>query len=272
MPNEVSIVWDTETVPDKERIKQCFYPEEDISPDEAYDKHITTLQEQGKSTFLKLEFHRIVALSMLIQDDMDDAAPDLILTTLSTEKLTEPQILAAFHKQLSSHTPKPRMVTFNGRGFDVPLIAMRALVNQVPIPLLFETGTRDRSFSYHNNYIYRYSDGKHLDVMDKIALFRYSSAPSLHSLAEACSIPGKIGIDGSGVAELTEQGRHKEVQEYCEHDVFSTALLYYRIQLITGSINKDEHDRRVKVLLQTAEEYNHDKYIVAYHQRNGGAH
>ena len=272
MRNEVSIVWDTETVPDKQRIKQCFYPSDPVSDEEAYEKYVASLVEQKKSTFLKLEFHKIVSLSMLIQDDMDDAAPDLVLKTLSAEKLTEAQIVEEFHKQLASHNPKPRMVTFNGRGFDVPLIAMRALVNQVPIPLLFETGTRDRSFSYHNNYIYRYSDGKHLDVMDKIALFRYSSAPSLHSLADSCNIPGKIGIDGSNVAGLIEEGRYKDVQEYCEHDVLSTALLYYRIQLITGAINKDEHDRRVKVLLQTAEEYSHDKYIAAYHSRNGGTH
>lgn len=118
---------------------------------------------------------------------------------------------------------RPTLITWWGRGFDVPVLEARALAHGVTARWL---GDRD--------YSYRYSNDKHLDLCDVLGHYGMSKGNKLDYFAKLVGAPGKFGFDGSMVAEAYEQGRYEEITHYCMTDVFQTALVWLRFRLMTG--------------------------------------
>ena len=121
---------------------------------------------------------------------------------------------------------RPVLVTFNGRRFDLPVIALRALCHGVPLGWYYrERGVR-----------YRFSEDAHLDLCDWLADHGASRAGSLDAVVRLIGLPGKIGIDGSQVEGLFQAGQLDAIQRYCLADVAQTALLFLRFRLLQGQL------------------------------------
>lgn len=129
---------------------------------------------------------------------------------------------------LSEHT----LVTWNGRGFDVPLLCLRALALGVPLPQWFG--------QYRARY--RYADNAHLDVKDFVSDYGAAKCGSLDQVARLVGLPGKLGTDGTSVAGLAAEGRWAEIHAYCLTDVAQTALLERRVAYLRGMLTL-EHAR-----------------------------
>lgn len=169
---------------------------------------------------------------------------------------TEEEILNNF-TQLTIKQ-KPTFVTFNGRGFDLPVIASRCLSH----------GITFRYYYALRNVRYRYSDEGHLDVMDYLADFGATKVSKLDMIAKLCGMPGKLGICGNDVAQLPLE----ETRNYCLSDVIQTAAIFLRLQLLRGEIDKEKYiqictnllefikdDVRVKT---TFDAINKDKFLL----------
>ena len=74
-----------------------------------------------------------------------------------------------------------------------------------------------------------------------------ANAP-LDDLAKLCGFPGKMGVDGSQVWSLYQEGRLAEIRDYCETDVVNTYLVYCRYLLLRGVLTRSAYDAEVELV------------------------
>jgi predicted PolB exonuclease-like 3'-5' exonuclease len=177
-------------------------------------------------------FNQIVTLGCML---LEDYAPKRL--GVAGEGKSEGEMLADFAHWLDSK--RPTVVTWNGRGFDMPVITSRALRHGVPMPWWFS----DR------NTRYRYSTEGHFDLMDFLNDFGASKSVRLDVYAKLVGFPGKVGVDGSQVAPLVHAGKIDEVNAYCLCDVVQTAAVFLRVELLRGSIEKARYKELAEVFL-----------------------
>jgi predicted PolB exonuclease-like 3'-5' exonuclease len=157
----------------------------------------------------------------------------------STADDRERQLLETFSAAVGS--ARPVLVTYNGRSFDLPVIALRSLCHAVPLAWYYrDKQVRDRR-----------SDAGHLDLCDWLADHGAVRAGKLDALTRLIGLPGKGvgGVDGSQVEGLYNSGQLELVQKYCLTDVVQTALLFMRFRLLQGGLPRAVYRERVAELL-----------------------
>lgn len=137
---------------------------------------------------------------------------------------------------------QPTLVTYNGRGFDLPVLANRCLRHGVPFRYYYQS----------RDVRYRFSPEGHLDLMDFIADFGASRSTRLDVVAKLCGMPGKVGIDGKDVGPMVHAGHLDEVRAYCLCDVVQTAGVFLRLQLVRGELSKTAYLAATNSLLEAA--------------------
>ncbi len=183
-------------------------------------------------------FHQVVAIGALW---MDDAYRPIKLGVVGPSK-SEPEVLEDFVRFVEER--RPDLVTYNGRGFDLPVIVARCLRHGVPFRHYFQS----------SDMRYRYSAQGHLDLMDYMTDHGASRAVPLDTLAKLIGLPGKVGVDGKDVGPLVHAGRLEEVHAYCLCDVVQTAGLFLRVQLLRGILDRDGYRGAMEHLLRLMEE------------------
>jgi 3'-5' exonuclease len=148
----------------------------------------------------------------------------------------ERSILEDFSKFVGRH--RPALVTYNGRTFDMPVLALRSLHCGVPMPWYY----RDRALRH------RYSESGHIDLCDWLADHGAARSSSLDALARLIGLPGKTGVDGSQIEGMFKAGLLARIQDYCLSDVVQTALLFLRFRLLQGVLDRDRYRRAVSAL------------------------
>lgn len=150
----------------------------------------------------------------------------------------EPTILGDFSEFVGKN--RPTLVTFNGRTFDLPVIALRALRCGVPLPWYY----RERGLRY------RYSEEGHIDLCDVLADHGAARSSSLDALARLIGLPGKVGVDGSQIEGLYRSGQLETIRNYCLADVAQTALLFLRFRLLQGLLPKEQYTAAATALVE----------------------
>jgi 3'-5' exonuclease len=153
---------------------------------------------------------------------------------------SERDLIQAFADKIAER--RPRLVTFNGSSFDLPVLRYRAMIHRISAPGLAA-----------RNYFNRYTDDA-LDLCDVLTSFDQRAKVSLHELCRVLGLPGKPdGIDGSQVEAYYRAGRIKEVAEYCESDVINTYRAWLRYELFRGALWPKEHDQSEANLMEQIE-------------------
>jgi predicted PolB exonuclease-like 3'-5' exonuclease len=151
----------------------------------------------------------------------------------------EDALLSEFSGLMSRH--RPRIVSWNGRTFDLPVLTLRALRHGVAFPWYFEDpASRER-----------HSTTTHLDLCDFLANHGAARMTSLDAAARLIGLPGKDGMDGSQVEALHASGQHEALRQYCLSDVVQTAFLFLRTRLLTGETDRAAYRRASTALLET---------------------
>lgn len=149
----------------------------------------------------------------------------------------EAGILSDFARLLDER--KPCLISYNGRGFDMPVIATRCLRYGIPL----------RHYYSSRDVRYRFSPEGHLDLMDYVADFGAAKPSKLDVVARLCGMPGKLGLDGKDVGPLVHAGRLDEVRNYCLCDVAQTAAVFLRVQLVRGELPRDSYLTAMRSLI-----------------------
>lgn len=194
---------------------------------------ISTKVEQQPPALPPPPYHQVVVIGLLWMD----AGYKVLRLGAMGEPKDERQILTDFVKFVEER--RPDLVTYNGRGFDLPVIASRCLRHGVPFRHYFQT----------SDVRYRFSPAGHFDLMDYMTDFGAARAVSLDTMAKLIGLPGKVGVDGKDVGPLVHAGRVAEVEAYCLCDVAQTAGLFLRVQLIRGLLDLEGYRSAMGMLI-----------------------
>lgn len=242
-------VFDIETIPDTKLLGKIYGYE-------GSDEVIATLavkaqEEKSGSGFLPHTFHKIVAISAVLADEFG-----FFRKVSSMDGKNEKELVGDFLKFLDSHNPK--LVSFNGRGFDVPLLMLRALKYNLTCKAYFEVENRELNKNKWENYRSRYSDRFHIDLMDSLSEFGAVRGLKLDHLCSMSGLPGKYDVSGDQVMELYFNDKLEKIKEYCESDVLNTYWLYLKYELLKANLTKEDYARSLNVMsekLDTNKDY-----------------
>ena len=228
------LIFDIETVGDGDLIRKVRYPDEDLTPREAVDRYRRQLLEETGKDVLPLTF--VLPVSVAIAKVAADYRL-LELIVLDSPEFRPQEIVRRFW-QGWQHYQRPTLVTFNGRGYDVPVLEISAFRFGLSIPAWFNVDSR--AFEQSRN---RYNHDSHLDLQDLLNNFgSFRMHGGLNLLANLIDKPGKTGIDGSQVQDLYNEGHVDQINDYCRCDVLDTYFVFLRSRVLLGKLTlQDEH-------------------------------
>lgn len=191
----------------------------------------------GKTPFAPLYAQRPVAIGFLwLGRNLDLKGAGCVGTMRHGDN--EKQLLAEWSTFLTQN--RPTIVSWNGRGFDMPVITLRSFKHGVEM-------------KWHNkDYRYRYDEDWHLDLCDVMTEYGavQKTGFKLDAVSKLLGLPGKMGIDGSQVEDMMKAGRAAEVEKYCVSDCVQTAFVLMRYLLMRGRVSLDMYNTGAEGLLR----------------------
>ncbi len=240
--------FDIETVPDVEFGRKVMglsgLSDEDIATAMTFKR-----QQATGSDFLPLHQHRVVAISVALR-----TGDSFRVWSLGDEDADEAEIVGRFFDGIQRYTPN--LVSWNGGGFDLPVLNYRALKHGVQAPIYWEVGDNDREFKW-NNYQSRFH-WRHVDLMDVLAGFNPRANAKLDEIASLLGFPGKLGMSGDKVWGKFLDGGIREIRDYCETDVLNTWLVYLSFERLRGNLDDAGLEREQALVRTTLEDMNQD--------------
>jgi len=237
-------VFDIETVPDVEAGRR-LYDLDGLEDREVAEIMFHKQREASGSDFLRHHLHRVVAISVVLR-----SADRFKLWSLGEPESPEEELIERFFGGLDRYSPT--LVSWNGSGFDLPVLHYRSLLHGVVANRYWETGGDDSSFRW-NNYLNRFHD-RHTDLMDVLSGHQPRANVSLQDMALLLGLPGKLGMHGSLVWETFLGGDVAAIRDYCETDVLNTFLVYLRFELVRGHLSRDAYEGECALLREALEE------------------
>jgi 3'-5' exonuclease len=215
------VTLDLETVPDESLVSAV-----DGEPTRPYTEQLRRVLDArrartgGRSDFLPLPYHRPVAACLLeaVEDGGVLHVTDAHAWTDTRER--EADFLEALWTRLEGAS----LVTFHGKGFDLPVLELRSLKRGVPTPAWFASARRS-------------GGSDHFDVKEMLA--GAATAAPLDLYAKLVGLPGKEDVEGADVQALYVAGALDRIAAYCMSDVVQTFLLFLRLRLVEGSLTPD---------------------------------
>jgi len=250
------LVFDIETVPDAEGLRRLWELDAAVSDAGVIELATQRRRQATGNDFLPPHVQRVVAISCALRSN-----DGVKVWSLGSAQDSEREIVKRFFDGVEKYTPQ--LVSWNGSGFDLPVLHYRALVHGIPGCCYWDMGENDKEFRF-NNYLNRFHT-RHLDLMDVLAGFQNRAWAPLHEIAQLCGLPGKLGMDGSQVYPAWQSGAIEAIRNYCETDVANTYLLFQRFQLIRGLISADAYAKELDLFraFLAAQEAPHWKQFAA---------
>ncbi len=206
------LVFDIESIPDIAGLRALRGDGAGQTDQWVYSAWCEERSKEGKSDFMPLHLQRILVISCVFRN----ADGIRIHSFVDRDNASEGKVIQTFFNTLEKHVPQ--LVSWNGGGFDLPVLHYRGL--------------------------------RHGVVADKYWYQPKNNAP-LDAMAKLCGFPGKLGMDGSQVYPAFLDGKLEEIRRYCETDVMNTYLLYCRFQKMRGGLTEAEYDQEIALVKST---------------------
>lgn len=219
------MVFDIETIPDLTTGKRLYPQIANLDDDDALTALTAIRHAEAGNDFMRLPLHKVACLSFLWVDN-----GQFSLRSLSLDKMTEETILTTF---LRAFAKRPTLVSWNGAGFDLPVLLYRMAHHNINASALVNAGTQK------NDYLNRYSE-RHVDLMEKFSFGAWGNKQKLDTVASLCGLLGKGDLDGSQVVPMVQAGEWDRLATYCESDVLNTWFIYLRYLHLMGKKDTDD--------------------------------
>jgi predicted PolB exonuclease-like 3'-5' exonuclease len=248
------VVFDIETIPDADEIRR--YRVNDTRYDGLNDEDLIQLafkdqREKTSSDFLSIIYHKIVSLSVL------HVTPSTMELITFGDNVPEEEIVKSFFYYLNAYAPK--LVSYNGRRFDIPLLLTKALKHNIDCTGYYERTNPSHKKTRSTNYRTKFEEDFNIDVYESITQFNSLSGFTLDAVSKYLGLTGKPGIDGSEVYSNYLNGNKQKIQEYCESDVLSTYYTFLKFSFVSGKISIAEFESEVKRLSDYIDEKHKNK-------------
>ena len=238
------LVFDLETIPDCPGIRKLYDLPADLPDHEVAEVAFQKRRAKSGNDFLPPHLQRVAVISCVLRDD-----EGVRVFSIGEPESGEAAAIQRFFDGIDKYVPQ--LVSWNGRGFDVPVLAARGLIHGVNAACFWDTGADNKDFKW-SNYINRFHD-RHLDLMDVLSLYGGGRGSPLDELAKLSGFPGKLGMDGSEVWGSYLKGAIASIRDYCETDVANTYLIYLRFQLMRCVLSPERYASECALLRGTLE-------------------
>ncbi|ALG67743.1 3'-5' exonuclease [Beggiatoa leptomitoformis] len=241
-------VFDIETIPDVASGRRLYGTPAEMA--QLSDKdvakvmfHYRKQETDGQTEVLRHHLQKIIAISVVlrIKNDRHDIFK---VWSLGEPNAPEEELIQRFYTGLQEYTPT--LVSWNGSGFDLPVLHYRTLLHGIPAPRYWETNGDFR----WNNYLSRFHE-RHTDLMDVLAAYQPKAFARLDEIATILGFPGKMGMSGDQVWDVYQAGGIQDIRHYCETDVLNTYLIFLRFELIRGKLKPDEYQKETQRVRET---------------------
>lgn len=230
------LIFDIETVADGRLIQRVRFPEDvDLSPQQAIARYREQLLESKGSDFIPHTFQLPVSIAIAVVDS------EFRLQRLASLDRPQfrPQIITQQFWQGWEHYRCPCFVTFNGRGFDIPVMEMAAYRYGLSLQKWFGGSKWEQPRN-------RYNSTMHFDLLDFMSNF---SAARINGGLNLCATllgkPGKLDTKGDMVQDLWDAGEHLRIDDYCQCDALDTYFVFLRSCVLRGLIDIDREQEIV---------------------------
>lgn len=255
------LVFDIETIPDVETGRLLYGKRSEM--EKLSDEQVARVMFQqrsqnsnGQTEMLRHHLQKVVAISAVLR-----TGERFKVDSFGTNESGEAEIIERFFKTIQLYTPM--LISWNGGGFDLPVLHYRALKHGINAQRYWNTHANDFRF---NNYLNRFHE-RHTDLMDVLAAYQPRAFAPLTEIATLLGFPGKLGMSGDQVWDvyLTDGGIQK-IRDYCETDVLNTYLIFLRFELMRGTMNEIEYTQecqQVRDLLIAEKDKTHLQEFLA---------
>ncbi len=227
------LVFDIETVPDLVSGRK-LYDLHGLSDDDTAAAMFALRRSKVGHDFLPHHLQQVVAISaVLVQSEQ------VTVWSLGDEQSTEAELIQRFFSGIDKHSPT--LVSWNGNGFDLPVLHYRALLHRIAAPTYWENGEHISTFRW-SNYLNRFHY-RHLDLMDVLSGYQNKAFAPLDEIAHMLGFPGKMGMHGDQVWPAYQAGNLKKIRDYCETDVLNTYGVYLNFERMRGTLSPNEHQQ-----------------------------
>lgn len=228
------LVFDVETVADAPLVAKLRYPGQALEPAEAVRRYRAELMEKYENDFIPYTFQLPVSVTV------GKVSGDFRL--IDVVVLDEPQfrahVMAEHFWRGWEKYNRPTLVSFNGRGFDVPLLELTAFRYGISIPGWFQPGKgSDQPRS-------RYNITSHIDLCELLTNFGCTRfVGGLNLAANLLGKPGKMDVQGDMVQDMYNAGRLAEINDYCRCDVLDTYFVFLRTRVLLGQLTLESEQK-----------------------------
>jgi 3'-5' exonuclease len=210
-----------------------------LSDDDVARAVLHKRRQSSKSESVPLHLQKISTISAVWSSD-----ERFTVWSLGDEKSTEQELLQRFYDGIDRYTP--RLVTWGGYDFEIPVIHYRSLKYSLNAARYWESGDHDTQFT-QNNYLSRYHQ-RHIDLMDVLGGYRGETAAGLNEIAILCGFPGVIPQSDTKTEESPLATDFKALCVTSEIKVLNTYLLYLNWDRNRGNITSSEYNARCALI------------------------
>ena len=232
------LAFDIETVPDCPGMRRLYDLPEDLPDAEVAEVAYQKRRAVTGNDFLPPHLQRVVVISCVLRQD-----EEVRVFSIGEPESGEAAAIQRFFDGINKYTPQ--IVSWNGRNFDLPVLAARGLIHGVAAACFWDTG-QDNKDAKWANYINRFHE-RHLDLMDVLSMYGGRGAP-LHEVSRLAGLPGKLGVGGAQVWDSYRAGEVAAIRDYCEADCANTYLLYLRFQMMRCALSREQYERETGLL------------------------
>ena len=236
------LAFDIETVPDVAGLRLLHGIDERVANRDVAEFVFRERRARTGNDFLPLHLQRVVAIACALRDE-----DSFRCWPLGSADAGEAELIGRFFEGIEKFTPQ--LVSWNGSGFDLPVLHYRSMVHGVAAPRYWDMGDDDKDFRF-NNYLNRFHM-RHVDLMDVLSLYQNRGQAPLDEMARLLGFPGKLGLDGSKVWDAYVSGEIEGIRNYCATDAANTYLIFQRFQLIRGVCDEKQYRSEIDLVRDT---------------------
>jgi predicted PolB exonuclease-like 3'-5' exonuclease len=236
-PKTAFLIVDTESVPDGDLIARVRYPGEKLTPDEATDRFRDECRAASPSgsDFVPVTFQTPVSASVIRVGAKFELQK---VSCLDAPDYRPAEVVRKFWMGVDFY--RAQLVTFNGRGFDIPLLELAAYRRGINLHTHIQK-TRNR-----------YNGG--LDLQEWFSNYGACRLNGgLNLLAKMLGLPGKMDVTGQQVLDMYRRGEQAAINSYCLCDTLDTYFVFLRTRVLTGDIDLEEEQKIIALARETLE-------------------
>lgn len=238
------LTFELKTIPDIDGCRK-LYDLHGLSDDDVAKAVFHKRRQEANTELLRHHLHKVVAVSAVLR-----TGEQFKVWSLGTVESSEQDLLQRFYSGLARYTPK--LVSWGGTGFNLPVIHYRSLLYPVNAGQYWEAAQNNSSLQY-DNYPSR-NDDRHTDLMALLSGFQFSASVPLTEIATLCGFPGHLKVGEAGISsnqqiwESHQAGSIKEIRETCEIEVLNTYLVYLNLQRNRGMIDQIQYEAECQMV------------------------